>query len=200
MFVKQTWNEDGTLNHNLLFKYVDDCSICPFSSYNEGEFMTLHICNGSPDGFHPCERMDDYGEMTLDEVVDEVNEGFHKAEAYWEGQWLAKKEKEERQRSITEKANRTRMANYELNYKIKQLRKRIKHMETYIQTVVANKVSWSQVNAMFNYGKVISEKDVLENDLDIKNLKHKLEEDRKTLCSLIKERDKVNRERRRRNG
>lgn len=191
--MSEFWLEDGSLNPNALFGDIDDCDICPFCKGNERKFGSEYTCNGDPNHSHPCEWMDEYGDMTLQEVVDVINGKIYAAEAQAEKEWLAKKAKEERQKELAKKREETRFANYSLNKEITRLRKVIRDREGAIQSLSSLHSAFGFANAMME-GR--DPNTVSVNHPQVEAWKQANVRDSQLLNELLKERDRRNKERR----
>lgn len=177
----------------MLFKEVDDCDICPFCKGNEKEYGSEFSCTGDPNQSHPCEWMDEYGDMTLQEVVDAVNDKVYAAEAYWEKQWLAKKEKEKKKAELLKKREKTRAENYGLNKEISRLRSLIKRREDAISSLSSLHSAFGIANAIME-GK--DPNSISDNHPQILAWKEANIRDTEKLNQLLKERELRNKERR----
>ena len=191
--MEELWLEDGRLNPNALFGEVDDCSACPFYRDNVKLFDTDYVCHNNPDAFLPCQYMEDYGDMTLLEVAEEMDAKLRRAEAYWDRQYQLEKQRKEKAAEQTKKREQTRSANYQINREITRLRKLIRDRESAIQSL-------SSLHSAFGFANAIMEgKD--PNNISVENEQIRIWKqanirDKEVLNLLIKERDKRNRERR----
>ena len=191
--MEELWLEDGRLNPNALFGDVDDCSACPFYRDNVKLFDSDYICHNNPDAFLPCQYMEDYGDMTLLEVAEEMDSKLRRAEAYWDRQYALERERKEKATEKAKKAEQTRLANYSLNKEITRLRKVIRDREGAIQSLSSLHSAFRFANAMME-GKDPNSVSV-ENE-QIKLWKQANIRDKIKLEELIKERNIRNRERR----
>ncbi len=181
------------MGKKMLFRDLEDCDLCPFNRDNEKKYRSEYFCSGDPNHSHPCEWMDDYGDMTLQEVTDAVNAKIYAAEAYYEKQWLAKKAKEDKNKELAKKREQTRSANYQINREITRLRKLIRDRENAIQSLSALHSAFGFANAMMegrdpNTVPVENEQVCIWKQANIR--------DKQILEELLKERDRRNRERR----
>lgn len=177
----------------MLFKNIDDCDICPFNRDNARKYGSEYSCNGDPNRSHPCEWMDEYGDMTFQEVVDVINGRIYAAEAQAEKEWLAKKAKEEKNKELAKRREETRLANYTLNKEITRLRKLIRDREGAIQSLSSLHSAFGFANAMME-GR--DPNTVPTNHPQVETWKEANIRDKLKLEALLKERDKRNKERR----
>lgn len=191
----ELWNKDGTLNPNALFGEVDDCSACPFYRDNVKLFDTDYVCHNNPDAFLPCQYMEDYGDMTLLEVAEEMDSRIRRAEAYWDRQYALERERKEKAQEKAKKAEQTRLANYSINKEITRLRKLIRDREYSISRLESLRSAFSITNAMFE-GRPYNGDDYPESP-QVVVWKKQNEIDKKKLDELIKERNRRNKERNR---
>ena len=191
--MEELWLEDGRLNPNALFGDVDDCSACPFYRDNVKLFDTDYVCHNNLDAFLPCQYMEDYGDMTLTEVAEEMDAKLRRAEAYWDRQYQLEKERKEKAAEQAKKREQTRSANYQINREITRLRKLIRDRESAIQSL-------SSLHSAFGFANALMEgKD--PNNISVENEQIRIWKqanirDKEVLNLLIKERDRRNKERR----
>lgn len=191
--MEELWLEDGRLNPKALFGEVDDCSACPFYRDNVKLFDTGYVCHNNPDAFLPCQYMEDYGDMTLLEVAEEMDAKLRRAEAYWDRQYALEKERKEKAAAKAKKAEQTRNANYSLNKEITRLRKLIRDRESAIQSLSALHSAFGFANAMME-GKTPNS--ISGNHPQILAWKEANIRDTEKLNQLLKERELRNKERR----
>lgn len=190
--MEELWLEDGRLNPNALFGDVDDCSACPFYRDNVKFFDCDYVCHNHPDYFLPCHYMEDYGDMTLAEVAEEMDAKQRRADAYWDRQYQLEKERKEKAAEQAKKREQTRSANYQINREITRLRKLIRDRESAIQSL-------SALHSAFGFANAIMEgRD--PNNISVENEQIRIWKqanirDKEVLNLLIKERDRRNKER-----
>lgn len=180
------------MNKEMLFSEVDDCDICPFNVNNADRYGSEFSCNGSCDCSHPCEFMEDYEGMTIEEVVAKENERIYKAEAYAEKIWLAKQAKKEHNAEMARKRQQTRLENLCINKEITRLRRVIRKREEAIDSLYSLQNAVAFTNAMME-GREMKKVEECE---QIKAWRLANEGDKKKLAELLKERERRNRERR----
>ncbi len=180
------------MNKKMLFSDIDDCCVCPFEMDNARKFGSEYKCNGDPNRSPPCEWMDIYGNMTLQEVVDTINNRIYAAEAQAEKEWLAKKAKEDKNKELAKKREQTRLANYSLNKEITRLRKVIRDRESAIQSL-------SSLHSAFGFANALMEgkdpNNISNNHPQVEVWKEANIRDNERLKLLLKEREQKNKER-----
>ena len=181
------------MGRKMLFRDLEDCDLCPFNRDNEKKYGSEYFCSGDPNHSHPCEWMEDYGDMTLQEVANAVNAKIYAAEERYERERLAKKAKEDKNKELAKKRQQTRSANYQINREITRLRKLIRDREGAIQSLSALHSAFGFANAMMegrdpNTVPVENEQVRIWKEANIR--------DTQRLNELIKERDRKNKERR----
>ena len=155
-------------------KDIEDCDGCPFRT--GGDYETL--CSPSPDGFHPCEN-DEYIQMLIPNLIRHLN----KAQMAYERHVTQHEKEEERKQVVKEerrlRSSKTRSATYDISYKIKMARKKLR----------ALKEAESRERSLFmTFSIVGSMMDGTENKEFISRYATKIEELIKQINSLLDER------------
>ena len=171
------------------FRQVTDCSMCPL--FNDYEMLGFK-CNGNPDYSCPCMDMEKYGNMTLSEVVKEMNKKVQNS--YRDDLEYQEIEEEIRLKRAEKrkKAIETKALNYDINIEIKAIRSRIKKRKTAIRNL----------RIIMNYSNLVNvmntnmEDGLIQGDNDmIIDLLNQNEEDMRELDRLVGERSRRNKER-----
>ena len=174
------------------FGDVDDCSICPFSVDNADEWNSDFRCNGNPDGYIPCTRMDEFGDYPLDEVVEMVDSRERAKVEYY----IREREREDailqKKKDAVAKRNKTRFENREINAKISALRSAISN----------KKIALSKIQSLIRVGNIMANLEYRDNKYNNENelinrLVAEINAYEKELARLIVVRDNMNKERRR---
>ena len=174
------------------FGDVDDCSICPFCIDNADEWGSDFRCNGNPDGYIPCTRMDEFGDFPLDEVVEMVDARERAKVDYYLRERRMEEERQQKVRDAVDKRKKTRFENREINAKISALRSAISN----------KKIALSKIQSLINVGNIMANLEYrnrkYNNDNELINrLVAEINAYEKELARLIVVRDNMNKERRR---
>jgi len=177
----------------MLFKEIEDCDTCPFRK--DGEYEELCDHTGNPDKCHPCEMMNTYGNIDIDDITHEIYASHHAYEEHLERKWAEedrlKKAKEEK----TRKARESRWVTYSESRQITRLRRQIRNNNKLLNFTRSFASAVNITNEMFGYEKRIIEKQ--KNPLEIENekLQAKIDE----IDKIRKEKLKQLREKRKQN-
>lgn len=173
------------------FGDVDDCSICPFCIDNADEWNSDFRCNGNPDGYIPCTRMDEFGDFPLDEVVEMVDARERSRVEYHLRERQREDERIQKIKNAVDKRRRTRFENREINAKISALRSAISN----------KKIALSKIQSLIRVGNIMANLEYRDNKYNNENeLINKLVAEinayEKELARLIVVRNNINKERR----
>jgi hypothetical protein len=126
-----------------LFKHINDCDECPFQDDRE-------YCSHSPDGYHPCEFREDFGEKTVEEVQSHISSGIRAYEEHEDRMYEKEQEKKRKDKEAKEKRDRTRWDNYLLNKELTKLKKAIRNKKQFLSRLSAFSSAVAITNHMFS--------------------------------------------------
>lgn len=179
----------------MYFYEVDECEICPFNPENCSESGSEFRCSRNPDYSLPCHFMEKYGDLTLEEVVKEVNKKIYAAELAFEKELEAKREAKDKAKRAKEARERTKRMNASLNARISSLRKEIRSIDELISDceMYSNAVSFANQVMHESNNRVES---IMTTVMQYKEVRDKKE---RMLNELVAERNIINKERRKKN-
>lgn len=177
------------MNKNMLFRDVDDCSICPFACDNADIMGSDFSCNGDPNRSLPCQAMDLYGDYTLEEIVAYTNHQIYKEEEYYDAKLRKEREKIEKNKEQARKRKEAYNRNIDINIEIKAIRRRIVKRNGAISSLSSMVSAFAWTDSMFS-GKEVA--DNSKNNPQIIQWKENNLKDEQRLAYLIEERNKRN--------
>lgn len=180
------------MNKDMLFKEVDDCSICPFSCNNVELSGSEFSCNGDANMSVPCELMDVYGDYTLEEIVAYTNHQIYKEEEYYDAKIRKEREKIARNKEQARKRKEAYYRNIDLNVEIKEIRRRIVKRNGAISSLSSMISAMSFADSMLSGKSVKDVDDKTQNNPQIIQWKENNLKDEQRLAYLLEERKKRN--------
>lgn len=165
----------------MLFNEVEDCGICPFREGGEYEDCCDH--SGNPDKCHPCEAIDTYGDMDVEDVAHEIYAKRLNCEEYLDRKLAEEDRLKKAKQEKTRRAKEARDATWNERHQITKLRRQIRNNNKLLSFARSFSFAVNMTNEMFGYEERVIEKP--KNPLEIENEK---------LQARIDEIDKVRKE------
>jgi len=165
----------------MLFKEIEDCDMCPFNE--DGEYEDCCDHSGSTDKYHPCESMDKWGNMDVEDVAHKIYASRYAYEEHLEREWAEEDRLRKAKEEKAKKAREARMITSSENRQISRLRRQIRNNNKILNFTRSFASAVNMANEMFGCEERI-----------IKKPKNLLEIENEKLQAKIDEIDKIRKE------